>query len=420
MSKKSDSKDHKSSRELPGNHNELIEQARKELGNIFNFWQLNAPDNSYGGFFGRRDHFNRVIPKAEKGIILNARILWAFSAAGNFYGKPQYLEICKRAFSYLRDKFNDERYGGVIWMVHYDGTPADTRKQVYAQAFTIYSLSEYYKYSGDKNALQWAMDIFAQLEEKALDHVSGGYIECFTQDWKAIGDMRLSEKDLNASKTMNTHLHILEAYTSLLEVSDNQRVSGALEDLIHLFLNKFLTEDYTFKLFFNDDWVNLDTEISFGHNIEAGWLLINAARQLGNKQFIKTTESIAVSIADSVMKQGQDIDYGIYNKMDKLTGEVDTDKHWWPQCEAVVGLLYVWKITKEFKYLDMARKVWTFIEQNILDKTNGEWFFRVNKEGVPYENENKVGPWKCPYHNSRACIEIIILLENGSIPSVPL
>ncbi|WP_424273018.1 AGE family epimerase/isomerase, partial [Eudoraea sp.] len=213
MSKKSGNNNQKPPKDAHINYDTFIKQSTKELENILNFWQLNTIDSSYGGFYGRRDHFNKLIPKAEKGIILNTRILWSFSAAGNFYGNTQYLEICKRAFSYLKDKFKDEEYGGVYWMVDYKGSPSITRKQTYAQAFTIYSLSEYYKYSLNRVALDWAMEIFYQLEKVALDVNLGGYIESFKRDWKPIEDMRLSEKDLNASKTMNTHLHILEAYT---------------------------------------------------------------------------------------------------------------------------------------------------------------------------------------------------------------
>lgn len=415
MLKKSGSKDNKPAEKRDISHDKFIKQSAQELANILSFWQSNTIDNSFSGFYGRRDHFNRLIPKAHKGIILNTRILWSFSAAGNFYGNNQYLEICGRAFSYLKDKFKDEEYGGVYWMVDYKGFPSITRKQTYAQAFTIYSLAEYYKYSRDQNALDWAFEIFYQLERIALDHNSGGYIECFTRDWESIEDMRLSEKDLNASKTMNTHLHILEAYTTLFEVSGNEKVGSALENLIHLVLDKFLTEDGHFKLFFSSDWNSLSTEISFGHDIEASWLLINAARELGNKELIIATESIAVSIADSFLKKALDSDYGVYNNMDLHTKQVDTDKHWWPQAEAIVGLLYVWNITGINKYLDIASGIWAFIEQTIIDKTNGEWFFRVNKEGVPYENENKVGPWKCPYHNSRACMEIARLLKQPGL-----
>ena len=395
----------------------FIEESNQELANILHFWQLNTIDNSFGGFLGRRDHFNQPIPNAPKGVILNTRILWSFSAAGIFYGDNKYLEVCERAFHYLKDHFKDDLYGGVFWMLDVTGNPTITRKQTYAQAFTIYSLSEYFKYTGNRHALNWAMEIFDQLESIALDTDSGGYIEAFTRDWLPIADMRLSEKDLNASKTMNTHLHILEAYTTLFEVSRNTKVKNALEYLISLILSNFLTEDHHFKLFFTRDWKSLSTEASFGHNIEAAWLLVNAARELGDKGLISATKSKAIAITDTFLAEALDSDFGVYNHMDLKSMKVDTDKHWWPQAEAVVGLLYVWQITGEIKYFNIAGKIWTFIGETILDKVNGEWFFRVNKEGVPYTNENKVGPWKCPYHNSRACLQIIWLLKGNSVHS---
>jgi mannobiose 2-epimerase len=415
MSKKLGCKNNKPTQNANIEYDNFIKQSAGELANILRFWQLNTIDSSYGGFYGRRDHFNRLIPKAQKGIILNTRILWSFSAAGNFYSNTKYLEICERAFSYLKDKFKDEEYGGVYWMVDYKGFPSITRKQTYAQAFTIYSLSEYYKYSRNRVALDWAMEIFYHLEKIALDTNSGGYIESFKRDWQPIEDMRLSEKDLNASKTMNTHLHILEAYTTLFEVSGNEKVGCALENLILLILKRFLTEDYHFRLFFSNDWNSLSTEVSYGHDIEAAWLLVNSARKLGNKDLILSTETRAISIADTFVTIALDEDFGVYNNIDVQNMKIDTDKHWWPQAEAIVGLLYVWKITGINKYFTIALKIWNFIDLAIIDKINGEWVFRVNKDGVPYEDENKVGPWKCPYHNSRACMEILRLLKQPGL-----
>lgn len=419
MSQKSDSIENSPGKGFVKRYSTFSTKSNKELENILDYWLIYAVDNAFGGFYGRRDHNNLLIENAPKGIILNTRILWSFSAAGNFYRQTNYLKICQRAYTYLKDKFRDEEYGGVYWMLDYQGIPTNTRKQTYAQAFTIYSLSEYYKYSGDKDALDWALKIFGQIEHVALDRISGGYIECFTRAWKPIADMRLSEKDLNASKTMNTHLHILEAYTTLFEVSKDPTVASALTHLINLLLNNFLAENNHFELFFNNNWISLSSEISFGHDIEASWLLIKAARVLDDKGLLKLTEESAIAIANTFKEEALDSDSGVYNSRDMKTMIMDTDKHWWPQAEAVVGLLYVWQISGNAEYLDVAENIWSFIEKNIMDDTNGEWFFRVNKEGVPYENENKVGPWKCPYHNSRACIEIINLLEDNAVYSEP-
>ncbi len=386
---------------------EFANSVTHELANILNYWTKNSIDQQYGGFVGRINHFNEVVEKSPKGIILNSRILWTFSAASNHYQNDNYLIEANRAYNYLREYFQDGTNKGVFWEVNHLGEPLTKRKQTYAQAFTIYALSEYYKYSKNEEALSWALELFEVLEAKTKDKKLGGYIEAFDKDWKLIEDMRLSNKDLNAPKTMNTHLHILEAYTTLFEVNNNPKVGSALKGLIELFLEKFISENGHFTLFFSKDWKKLSQEASFGHDIETAWLLIHAARTLNDTNYIKKTEALSIKIADTFLKEALDKDFGVLNAINLQTNEIDYDKHWWPQAEAVVGLLYVWQITTEEKYRSTAKQIWNFIRNKIIDNTKGEWFFRVNREGIPYPDENKIGPWKCPYHNSRTCIEII-------------
>ncbi|SDE14749.1 mannobiose 2-epimerase [Pricia antarctica] len=390
---------------------EFVTKVKAELNNILDYWQKNAPDTEHGGFLGRIDHFGKTIPESPKGIILNTRILWAFSAASNYFADDRYKSECERAYSYVMNHFKDTSQGGVFWELDYLGNPVNRRKQVYAQAFTIYALAEYYKYGGQQEVLSWAMELFQLVETHALDLNLEGYIEAFAENWDAIEDMRLSEKDLNAPKTMNTHLHILEAYTTLYEVKSDIEVGKALENLIHLFLEKFASKNNHFKLFLSNDWKNLSSEASYGHDIEAVWLLVIAARTLKNVNLTQKTEALAVKVADIFIKEALDDDFGVFNAIDLKTGKLDADKHWWPPAEAIVGLLYVSKITKDKRYTSFAKKLWRFIDDTIIDHDKGEWFFRVNRQGVPYTDENKLGPWKCPYHNSRACMEIIKLLD---------
>lgn len=390
---------------------EFIHDVRSELNNILTYWQKNAPDKEYGGFVGSIDHFGKTVPKSPKGIILNTRILWAFSAACNHFEDDRFQAECERASNYLKDNFKDADYGGVYWELDYSGQSTNRRKQVYAQAFAIYALAEYYKYRRKPEVLDWAMELFQLLETHAFDREYEGYTEAFAENWDVIEDMRLSEKDLNAPKTMNTHLHILEAYTTLYEVTPDSTVRQALENLIRLFLDKFATTNQHFKLFFTKDWKNLSSEASYGHDIEAAWLLVHAARTIQDTDLIKKTEALAVTVADTFIVEALDEDYGVFNAINLETGKLDADKHWWPQAEAVVGLLYVTKITGDDNYVSIAKKIWNFIDEKIVDTKNGEWFFRVNRQGIPYTDENKLGPWKCPYHNSRACMEIIPLLE---------
>ncbi|MEO0571958.1 MAG: AGE family epimerase/isomerase [Bacteroidota bacterium] len=382
----------------------------RELASILDYWQQNTLDDNNEGFYGRIDHYNEVDRTNSKGIILNTRILWTFSRANNFYGDGQYEKECERAFTYLLNHFKDVEHGGVFWEVDYKGKPTNKRKQIYAQAFCIYALSEFYKYSKKAAALEWAMELFSFIEEKAYDNALGGYHEAFGEQWEFIEDVRLSKKDLNAPKTTNTHLHLLEAYTTLFEITKDIRVKNALERLMQLFQDKLFGEEGHLKLFFSKDWKEQSTEISFGHDIEAAWLLILASRTINTKNYIKTFEKIGVVVANTFLKKALDDEFGVINAQDRVTMKMDTDLHWWPQIEAMVGLVYIWKITKDNTYLDYALKIWQFTQKYIIDHRNGEWFFRVNAEGKPYEEENKVGPWKCPYHNGRGLIEILDML----------
>lgn len=386
------------------------ESLAKELENILGYWQQNTIDKNNGGFFGRIDHNNTIDTTHSKGIILNTRILWTFSRANTFYGDRRYEKECERAFNYLSNHFRDMQYGGVFWEVDHQGKPTHRRKQIYAQAFCIYALSEFYKYSKKVEALKWAMELFQLIEEKAYDSKLGGYLEAFGEYWEPAEDVRLSEKDLNAPKTTNTHLHILEAYTILFEVTKDIQVKKAMERLLELFQDKLFDEDGHLKLFFSNDWEVLSTEISFGHDIEAAWLLILAARTIDNSTYIKVFEKLGVIVADTFLKKALDVDFGVVNALNRLTKEIDTDRHWWPQIEAMVGLAYIWKITEEETYLDHCLRIWGFTQEHIIDRNHGEWFFRVDSDGIPVIEENKVGPWKCPYHNGRGLMELLSLL----------
>ena len=375
-----------------------------ELERILKYWSSDAIDEANGGFLGERDHNNKIVANASKGIILNSRILWSFSAVSNYYQSNQYFGLCERAYQYLKTNFKDNQFGGVYWELDAFGNPLNTRKQVYAQAFMIYALSEYYIFSNDEDALNWAVELYQLVEKYANDTVYKGYIEAFNRDWSPIEDMRLSDKDANEAKTMNTHLHVLEAYTNLYKVYKNEGLKEHLTNLIELFLTKFLNENNHLNLFFDEQWQLKSSTISFGHDIETAWLLIEAAKVIENEKLIAETEKAAIKIADTFMQKGVDADGGVMNEFNPATNEWDTDKHWWPQAEAIIGLRYAYNITKEEKYLTKSLEILNFIETHILDFKNGEWFWRVNKEGVIYTNECKMGMWKAPYHNSRACI----------------
>lgn len=376
------------------------------LNDILPYWMERTIDEKHGGFIGRIDGNNRIDEKADKGAILNSRILWTFSAAYNYFKDPAYLSNADRAFSYLIDHFIDNEHGGVFWMLDYKGNPTETKKQIYTQAFAIYGFSAYYKASRNKHALNAAIELFKLIETYAFDHGENGYFEAFDRQWNLLQDLRLSEKDANEKKTLNTHLHILEAYTTLYQIWKDKKLEKQLKNLIELKLDKFVNENSRFQLFFDENWNPKSDLISFGHDIEGSWLLLEAAKVLGDEQLIAKTKKVAISMVNSVMESGIDNDGGLMYEV--YSGVIkDTDKHWWPQAEAIVGFVNAWQISSDSKYLKKAKMVWEFTKDKIIDWKDGEWWFRVNKVGQPYLQEDKAGPWKCPYHNGRACLEII-------------
>lgn len=385
-------------------YKELKNDLDLELKNILSYWTNNSLDEDFGGFLGKRDHFNNVIEKASKGVILNTRILWSFSAASNYLQSEKHKEICDRAYHYLNDFFKDKVNKGVFWELDYLGNPINKRKQVYAQSFTIYALSEYYMFTKNEDAKKWAIEIFNQIEKYAKDTLNQGYFEAFNEDWSPIEDMRLSDKDMNASKTMNTHLHVLEAYTLLLKIYDNQELKESLKMLVEVFLNKFLNAENHYELFFDDEWNLLSDEVSYGHDIEAAWLVIEAAKLINDDEILQKTKQVAIKVADTFLAEAIDKKGAVINEKNRATNHVDTDRHWWPQVEALVGLKYAYDLKNDEKYINASLKIWQFTKKHLIDTENGEWFFRVDKNGKVYINEDKVSMWKAPYHTSRACI----------------
>lgn len=387
----------------------LKDNLKIELNNILTYWESNTIDIENGGFIGHIDYPNKKQPKRNKGIILNSRILWAFSAASNYYKDNRYKDICERSFTYLKKYFKDEVFGGVFWEVDYLGFPVNKRKQSYAQAFTLYALSEYYIFSKNEEAKSWATTIFNLLENKAFDIKNNGYTEAFNENWTNISDMRLSEKDENVAKTMNTHLHILEAYTTFYKINPTKKVKAALLNLLRIFRDKFLTEEYHFHLFFDENWNLKSSVYSYGHDVETAWLLIEAAKVINEKYVLKEIEEIGLKVINKFMTVAIDKEGGVMNEINTETNHIDTDRHWWQQAEAIVGLYYAYQITKEDKYINEVFKIWNFIDKYIIDHAHGEWFWLVNEKGKHNPEDEKVGMWKCPYHNSRACIQVLSL-----------
>ncbi|MDQ2719902.1 MAG: AGE family epimerase/isomerase [Bacteroidota bacterium] len=385
-------------------------EMENELKGILNFWQKNTTDDENGGFYGRLDNSNKVFADAPKGSVLNSRILWTFSAAFNLTKNTDYLRTAERAFNYIKDYFIDKKFGGVYWTVDHKGKPLDTKKQIYALAFAIYGLSEFYISSKNEEAKGLAINLFNLILEHSHDHENGGYIEAFSGDWKDLSDLRLSKKDANEKKSMNTHLHLLEAFANLYRVCKNEKLEERISELIFIFLNHIIDpETHHLILFFDEKWNQKSNTVSYGHDIEAAWLIQEAAEVVDNPSLIKQLKKQSVLIAKATT-DGLDIDGGLWYEYDLDEDALIKEKHWWPQAEAMVGFFNAWQITKDDDFLQRSLSSWKFIQQHILDKKNGEWFWGI-KEDNTIMDKDKAGIWKCPYHNSRALMEIIKRIE---------
>lgn len=374
---------------------------------ILPFWMEKMADNVQGGFYGRIDGDDKLHADAPKGAILNARILWTFSAAYRLLRKPEYLETATRAKRYIIDKFYDNDFGGVYWSLTADGKPLDTKKQVYAQGFAIYGLSEYARATGDREALDYAVKLFETVEKYSFDRDRNGYIEAFTREWKPIEDMRLSDKDENTSKTMNTHLHILEPYANLYRVWKDERLERQLRNMLDLFTGKILNKKtYHLDLFFDNYWRTDGNIISYGHDIEASWLIHEAALVLGDETLLKQIEPVIVNIARAA-DEGLNPDGSMIYERFVAEDHTDCELHWWVQAENVVGHVNLYQHFGDETALDTAMKYWRFIKDKIIDHANGEWHWSLMPDGTVNRRDDKAGFWKCPYHNGRMCMEII-------------
>lgn len=392
----------------------LRQEMAIELERILEFWGRSAVDKTNGGFVGQITHSGLVDASANKGGILNARILWTFSAAYRFNRSERAEKLAERAFQYLKNHFWDKENGGLFWELDCFGKPVNKRKQAYALGFGIYAFSEYFRATECKESLQLAINLYDILEQHFFDEEFGGYIEALDESWNLLYDMRLSEKDENFPKSMNTHLHILEPYTNLYRVWPNQKLKKRITHLIEVFQDHIIDKQSGhFNLFFEMDWTNRSTIVSYGHDIEGAWLLNEAALVVEEKELIRKVQKDALRLVDITLNEGTDLDGSIFYERN---GEhLDSDKHWWPQAEALVGLMDAWELTNNHKYLEELLRVWNFVKANIIDIENGEWYGRVDKSGKAIATEDKAGFWKCPYHNSRALIEIINRIDRSKI-----
>lgn len=387
-------------------------EVSSELDNILQWWMLHMPDKENGGFYGSVDNINQPVKDAEKGIVLNARILWTFSAAYRFASDPLCLDMTRHAFEYITNYFIDKQHGGLYWSVTAEGKPKQERKQIYGLAFGIYGLSEYYRASADEYALQLAKELYYLIEQYSLDKKEGGYIEAFAANWQPLDDLRLSEKDDNEKKTMNTHLHIIEAYTNLYRAWPDEQLKEKIIALLELF-DKFIINKETghLNLFMDEHWRTRSSLISFGHDIEAAWLLYESAEVIEHTRYINRYRQLSVRLADAAAKGLDHKNGGLWYEYEPRQHKWVLEKHSWPQAEAMAGFLHAYQLTNRNQYLQYSLQAFEFVNRHIKDHKNGEWFWGIDEHGDPVQKE-KAGFWKCPYHSTRACMEVANRLEH--------
>jgi mannobiose 2-epimerase len=374
--------------------------------NLLPYWSSKMVDYANGGFYGRISGTDQVFPNEDKGGILNARILWTYSSAYRVLKDTSYLRLATRAKDYIMTHFIDKEYGGAYRSVKATGEPSDTRKQTYTQSFFIYGLSEYYRATGDKEALKAAKDIFECFEKYALDKESNGYFEVFTRNWQRTHDRLIGERSDKDEKTMNTSIHIMEAYTNLYRVWPDKRMEERLRNIVGLFLDRIVDKKTSHLICFLDkNWNSTSTIDSYGHDIESSWLVYEAASLLKDPALLARVKEVSIKIANAAA-EGLQPDGSMIDEKDYATGTLRTGRSWWPQVETIVGYMNAFELTGNVKYLDYSISNWNYTKNHLVDNRNGGWFPSVNEAGVAGRGD-KGGFWTCPYHNGRMCLEII-------------
>lgn len=387
------------------------------FGHYLPFWCGPALDQKNGGWMAWLSNDLKPDRSKPKGLIVHARILWAFSAVHRVKPDPVFAQMAQRAFDFL-DKFWDAKHGGAFWHLDDKAAVIDDSKKIYGQAFVIYALTEFHLAFGNAAALGRAKELFKRVERHAHDKKFGGYIEVCQRDWSAAGaEARLSEKDLPEKKSMNNHLHVLEAYTNLFRAWREPRVAERLRELIEIFLTRIL-DPATKHLhhFFDEQWRVRSDSYTFGHDIEASWLLCEAAEELGDKKNLARVRETVLPMAEAVFNEGFCADGGLC--YEGRAGQIiDHGRECWPQAEAMIGFLNALEVGGNKVFFAAALQSWNFAEGHLVDRVHGEWFWRINAEGKPDERLPKVSEWKGPYHVTRACLEMMKRLRRLQRPT---
>ena len=388
--------------------------------NILAYWIRYGVEKDGRGFYGAVDLNNEPVPWAHKTSVLNARILWTFAAAAKEYPGMAYEEVAHRAYRVISEDFADGEHGGFFMELDADNRVASDIKHTYAQAFVLYSLSKYCEFHGSEEVLAYIQELFHFLDARTKDPDHPGYVEAFTREWKPYEENRMA--DNNEPRSMNTHLHLLEAYAAVYKVWKDELVRQRLQELLDIFLGRIIREDGHLGIFFGEDFMETESSrsiCSFGHDIEASWLIWEAAEILGDASVLAKARPLMIKMADAVLREGVDKDGGLFLESMRFGSHVRTNKHWWLQAENLVGFMNAYQLTGDARYWETVKLSWDFIDKHVIDHQGGEWFTKVSRLGVPYllependpspfyRNDWKIDPWKCPYHNGRAMLELV-------------
>ena len=385
--------------------------------NLLPFWRERSVNHACGGFVGEMASDGTVHQDAPQGLILNSRLLWTFASLYRHLGDGRDLELAQRAFDTLQSRFHDRENGGYFWLVDAQGQPLISSKKTYGQAFCVYALSEYSLATDEPAALDAARELFGLIERHAHDEAFGGYIEARAVDWSTAPDLRLSNKDMDVAKSMNNHLHLLEAFTTLYRAWPDSGVGSRLDELVTIFGRHIISRDEGnrhLNHFFDEGWNLRSDTYTYGHDIEAAWLLCEAADVLGDDELIATVRLWAIDLARTTLAQAIDADGGL--AYEGRGGEViNPGRDWWCQAEAVVGFWHAYGLTDDPAFAEAAVRIWQFIDRHLVDRAHGEWFWGLRADGTVDETEPKVSEWKGPYHTVRMCLEMMRRLNESAI-----
>ncbi len=387
---------------------DLARRAEAELRqNILPFWLAHVPHPGRDGFYGEVHNPGQPRESAPRAALMTSRILWTFSAAFRRYGDPAYREMADRAYQDLTANFRDEAHGGYLWSVTADGAPLQTFKHLYGQAFALYSLSEYYRATGVTAARERAIELFRLIEEKTRDHPNGGYFESFTREWQRTPEGQPTVIGPGHAKSQNAHLHLMEAYAALLRAWPDEQVRAAQRELVEVMLTRILDPKTAhLGMYFDEDWTPRSDVISYGHDIEFAWLVTEAATELGDAELLARVRPVAVRIAEVTLAEGVEPDGAIpYDAGPE--GIRNPQRDWWVPAEAAVGFLNAYQLSDDPKFARAAEQQWEFIERHFIDRKNGEWHASLDAQNAVVPRMSKANPWKCPYHNGRACLELV-------------